>query len=419
MDFWAHQRKMGKRRRPPSPEPESSSSDSESECDVESDDSDDSDYVPSDESQFSEADGDEFEEPESIQAVAVATSKYQLRSVTGKKRQKVAPRQRTRVKQPTPPPAPLPFHVRDWSSLYRLAGHVIQTGNRYMNCDRLAQLYPAMQKIDALVGMRNVKNVIADKIMYFLMSAKASGMHHICLVGPSGCGKTTLAQCLADLFKCMGKLKSNKIVKFDRTNAIGKYVGHTEDHVKKLIESAWGGCLLIDEAYQFGNQSGDGGPDSFSKAAIDILNQQLSENGHKFLCIIAGYEDSLDRDFFSQNQGLSRRFPWRFKVEKYTPEELRLIFRKMAQDAELVVDETVGVDAWFREHKEHFSKFGGSMENLIQKVEVAHRARVFNEPAGRLNVISQVDMDEGMAMFIRYESSSREKPDEPPPFMYM
>ena len=47
------------------------------------------------------------------------------------------------------------------------------------------------------------------------------------------------------------------------------------------------------------------------------------------MVIIAGYENDLNKCFFSYNQGLDSRFTWRFKTDDYTSEELFLIFKKV------------------------------------------------------------------------------------------
>ena len=81
-----------------------------------------------------------------------------------------------------------------------------------------------------------------------------------------------------------------------------------------------GGVLFIDEIYSLGH--GDK-TDSFSKAVIDLLNQHLSDNKGKFICIIAGYpEDEIEKSFFSVNPGLKSRFPKKYYMENYNGHEL-------------------------------------------------------------------------------------------------
>ena len=77
--------------------------------------------------------------------------------------------------------------------------------------------------------------------------------------------------------------------------------------------------------YYFGNKEQK---DTFTKECIDTINQNLTEKQDKFLCIVAGYEDSINECFFAYNKGLERRFPIRFNICKYNGEELYQIFMK-------------------------------------------------------------------------------------------
>ena len=56
-----------------------------------------------------------------------------------------------------------------------------------------------------------------------------------------------------------------------------------------------GGVVFLDEAYSLGNEEKR---DSFSKEAIDMINQYLSEKKNEFMMIVAGYDDELDKCFF-------------------------------------------------------------------------------------------------------------------------
>ena len=77
--------------------------------------------------------------------------------------------------------------------------------------------------------------------------------------------------------------------------------------------------LLIDEAYSLGD---DEGRDSFKKDALDLLTSFLSEHGHEFICIIAGYKDALEKRFFSMNEGLARRFTIHYDIKPYSKEDM-------------------------------------------------------------------------------------------------
>ena len=110
-------------------------------------------------------------------------------------------------------------------------------------------------------------------------------MLHTIIEGPPGVGKTQLGKVLAKIYLSLGIIQSDKFRIASRKDFIGEYLGHTAIKTQKVIDSCMGGILFIDEAYSLGN--GDTKKDSFSKECIDTLNQNLSENKGKFVCIIA------------------------------------------------------------------------------------------------------------------------------------
>jgi hypothetical protein len=162
-------------------------------------------------------------------------------------------------------------------------------------------------------------------------------MIHTVIEGPPGVGKTTLGYILGEIYSNLDiieqpKNKTNqlkfKIVK--RSDLVAKYLGQTSHRTQEAINSVLGGVLFIDEAYSLGNNDVD---DSYSKECLDTLNQNLSEKKNQFLCIIAGYKDALERNFFAYNEGLKRRFPFTYTIEEYTPNELKNIFIGMLDNS--------------------------------------------------------------------------------------
>ncbi len=187
-----------------------------------------------------------------------------------------------------------------------------------------------LKELNLMVGLSNIKEEIVNMIIYLLIMKNSekglnSDMLHAVVTGSPGCGKTTFIEIIAKIYTKLGVLTKGHIVKVKRSDLIGKYLGHTAVQTQNKINEAKGGILLIDEAYSLGNPEGR---DSFSKECIDTINQALSEDKSEFICIIAGYKDALDSSFFSYNEGLRRRFPFRFDINKYTEKELALIFMK-------------------------------------------------------------------------------------------
>ena len=214
----------------------------------------------------------------------------------------------------------------------------IQNYNTGENKNKLNKILPSLIKLQKLTGMVSVKKTIVGHILYFLMNyEKNQDMIHTVIEGPPGVGKTTLGYILGEIYSNLDiieqpKNKTNqlkfKIVK--RSDLVAKYLGQTSHRTQEVINSILGGVLFIDEAYSLGNNDVD---DSYSKECLDTLNQNLSEKKNQFLCIIAGYKDALDRNFFAYNEGLRRRFPFTYTIEEYTPNELKNIFVGMLDNS--------------------------------------------------------------------------------------
>jgi len=245
---------------------------------------------------------------------------------------------------------------------------------------------------------------------------KVPKMNHIVITGPPGSGKTTLAEKISLLFNRMGMIRSDKIVRGNRTNMIGSYLGTTAKLTQQTIDKAIGGVLLIDEAYNLGS-SGSASGDSYAQECVNTLNQNLTEKGDQFQCIIIGYRDALESQFFALNSGLKRRFQWHFDLPGSTSEQLSLIFKKMAQDEKLTLSPGVGDTAWFASRMTSFEHSGGSCENLVQKVKVAYCRRVFGQME-KGSVLPQ-DLETGYKLYKAFEHSQVQVTSKPPEHMYM
>jgi hypothetical protein len=253
----------------------------------------------------------------------------------------------------------------------------------------LYNIKDALIELNIMIGLGKIKEEIVNTIIYFLLTKNLSkeinsDMMHAVITGSPGSGKTTFIEILAKIYVGLGVLKKGHIIKTRRSELIGKYLGHTAIQTQKKIEEAYGGILLIDEAYALGNPEGR---DSFAKECLDTLNQALSENKNDFICIIAGYKDALDTSFFKYNDGLKRRFPFRYDIDKYTSDELSMIlYKKIEEYGHYGIHK---VSIWTPEFtkiqlqkliKENFNNFqnqGGDMESIFLGAKIAQNKRVF------------------------------------------
>ena len=122
----------------------------------------------------------------------------------------------------------------------------------------------------------------------------------MCIRDSPGTGKTEIAKIMGELFSNLGILKNKKFKKVTRSDLIAGYLGQTALKTRDVIKESLGGVLFIDEAYALGNQEKR---DSFAKECIDTLCEALSDHKDNLMVIIAGYENDLNKCFFSYNKG--------------------------------------------------------------------------------------------------------------------
>jgi hypothetical protein len=200
-------------------------------------------------------------------------------------------------------------------------------------------------------------------------------MLHTIIEGEPGVGKTELAKILGKIYKAMGYCY-NDIVKFvKRSDLIGGYLGQTAMKTQKVLDECKGGVLIIDEAYSLGNPEGR---DSYSKECIDTLTAFLSESPDTIVFIM-GYKEDLQQCLFSHNKGLERRFTYRFSINKYKPEDLRLILFKVIREQgwDLENEDDIPIK-FFVKNMAYFKFNGGDMLNLFTKCKFTHSIRFFN-----------------------------------------
>lgn len=258
-------------------------------------------------------------------------------------------------------------------------------------------------ELDNMIGMETLKQSILDQLLYFIqelnIGKNISEYKHTVIYGSPGTGKTEVAKIIGKIYSKIGVLKKNIFKKVTRNDLIAGYLGQTAIKTRGVIDECMGGVLFIDEAYSLASKQQN---DSFSKECIDTLCEALSDHKNELMVIIAGYEDELNETFFSSNRGLESRFIWRFKMDKYTPDEMMQIFKKMLTDQEwsMETDNTLTVN-WFENKKDQFKSFGRDMEILLSYTKIVHGRRIYGKPKELRKIINLEDMNKAYDMFLK------------------
>jgi SpoVK/Ycf46/Vps4 family AAA+-type ATPase len=264
------------------------------------------------------------------------------------------------------------------------------------NIEQLNLMVPSLTELYNMIGMQKVKDEIVDHVLFYIqkLDKESSDMMHTLIQGPPGVGKTEVAKIIGRIYNAMGILKTDKFIKASRNNLIGQYLGQTAPLTQKVINSAIGGVLFIDEVYSLGNAEKR---DSYAKECIDTINENLTDKKTDFICIVAGYKDDIMNCFLSYNQGLDRRFPVRFTIEPYTGEELYLIFKKKANDFDWFIGDDID-KTFFIDNYKCFKNYGGDMEILFSRCKRAYSRRTFTLN-DKTKIINMNDLKEAHKYF--------------------
>lgn len=267
--------------------------------------------------------------------------------------------------------------------------------------------------LNNMIGLRTFKKQVIDQILFFIQGIDEKVMLHTVLEGPPGTGKTTVSHILAKIYSKLGIFKKVKFNVVKRSDLISEYLGGTATKTLETLDRCRNGVMLIDEAYSLGSQPGQ--DDMYAKECIDTLNEYLSENVEKIICIIAGYKQQLNESFFSLNPGLKRRFPWTFTIDKYTSEELTDIYFKKIEEKEWETDcLKKDINEIVNKNIHLFDGNGGDINTIIEKAMIINTRNSFGKES--LFNITIDDFNEAIDIFIENKKGKELPP--PPVGMY-
>ncbi|UED82987.1 AAA family ATPase [Streptomyces profundus] len=199
-------------------------------------------------------------------------------------------------------------------------------------------LAQTLAELDRMVGLEPVKEQVRAMSAQLRMARLRSGQglptqppkRHFVFSGPSGTGKTTVARILGRVFHALGVLAHDRLVEAQRADLVGEFLGQTAVKANRLIDSALGGVLFIDEAYSLVH-SGYSKGDAYGDEALQVLLKRAEDSREHLVVILAGYPEGMDR-LLAANPGLGSRFATRVEFPSYRPDELTAIGELLAAE---------------------------------------------------------------------------------------
>jgi len=197
----------------------------------------------------------------------------------------------------------------------------------------LVGLIPVKKRVKEIAAL-----LVLDKMRRKLGFETGVPSLHMSFTGAPGTGKTTVAVRMCQILAKMVYARSGHVVIATRDDLVGQYVGHTAPKTKEMIKKAFGGVLLVDEAYYLYNAANDR---DYGQESIEILLNVMENNKDDLVVAVAGYKDRMDK-FFSYIPGMSSRIGNHIDFPNYSSNELVGIAEVMARDLEY----EIGPDAY-------------------------------------------------------------------------
>ncbi|GAA3241461.1 AAA family ATPase [Actinocorallia longicatena] len=178
-----------------------------------------------------------------------------------------------------------------------------------------AGIEPVKREIAALVAEAKAAKMRREAGM-----AVASRPRHLVFTGNHGTGKTRVARILGRIYAELGVLSTGHLVEVDRADLVGEYTSESGPKVRRTVERALGGVLVIDDAHTLGTSESPR-----DREALDVLLATLQNHSDDLVVVLSGPDASIN-GLLKGDADLSRTFTKVVRFPDLTEEELVQVF---------------------------------------------------------------------------------------------
>lgn len=159
-----------------------------------------------------------------------------------------------------------------------------------------------------------------------------------------------------------------------RADVVGQWVGATGPKTRKILNSAMGGVILIDEAYSLLVRDDD----PFGAECLAVLIDYMTRFNENIVIIFAGYEKAMKASILQSQEGLKSRIGHTCSIKPYTIPELVDIFLLQLARNEWEITCTKDYLIEIFTHNKDCITNGRDTQNLVSKCVDAHATVSFS-----------------------------------------
>ncbi|MFI0372538.1 AAA family ATPase [Actinomadura sp. 1N219] len=187
-----------------------------------------------------------------------------------------------------------------------------------------AGIEPAKREVDALVAEAKAARLRREAGM-----TARTRPRHLVFAGNSGTGKSKVAGVLGRIYADLGVLSSGHLVEVERADLLGEYASESVLRVRRAVEQAHGGVLVVRDAHALVSAATDA---ARGREVLDVLLTGVQAHSEDLVVVLTGPEAELN-GLLKSHPDLAAYFPRTVLFPDLTEDELVDVFAAKAADA--------------------------------------------------------------------------------------